>query len=296
MDQVTADRTAYDLALRFMHSLDFPGVDAALIDKYLHPDLTKGKPTEIRDLYWRLLFHAQNANMKAKVIGGSIGGVEKLGQVLFDFDPRMVESQFKGWEQVLDRIEHILKPRGEVRRTGRSLWPLYCQTILSAANFMNQFPTADDFHHWVSFFDSDSRARPALPLLIDREVFGVGFALACDFLKEMGYQGFSKPDVHIKDIFEALGLSKTREDFEVFRAVARVAEAVGKSPFCVDKLFWLIGSGYFYGHPDVGNKGRIGSQKEKFIALAAHSLKGHSDKQTIAPGHDREEETESPMD
>jgi hypothetical protein len=220
--------------------------------------------------------------MKSKVIGGSIDGVEKLSAVLFDFDPNMVLSEYENWEQVLERVERILRPRGEVRRTGRSLWPLYCKCILSAASFMAQFQSADDFHAWVRFFDEDPRARPALPLLIDREVFGVGFALSCDFLKELGYQNFSKPDVHIKDLFTALGLSQTRHDFEVFRAVARVAMSAGESPYCVDKLFWLIGSGNFYKHPEIGKKGRIGSFKTQFIKFALPLLSNADQSRRVA--------------
>jgi thermostable 8-oxoguanine DNA glycosylase len=52
-------------------------------------------------------------------------------------------------------------------------------------------------------------------MLISREVKGIGFPLACDFLKEMGFTGFAKPDVHIKTIF---------------KAVIRVAINVGVTP------------------------------------------------------------------
>jgi hypothetical protein len=272
MDQVQRDRRAFDLAHQYIHALAVPGIDAALINEYLRPDATKQKPNDIRELYFRLLFHAQNANMKSRVIGGSIGGVEKLSEVLFEFDPCQVLAEYQSWDQLLERVEQVLKPRGQVRRTGRSLWPLYCQCTLSAASFMSQFSTGDDFHRWIRFFDEDPRSRPALPLLIEKEVFGFGFALACDFLKELGYLNFSKPDTHIKDLFEALGLANTRNDFEVFRSVARVAAVVGESPFCVDKLFWLIGSGNFYNHPNLGKMGRIGSRKSDFIEYASAAL------------------------
>lgn len=80
-----------------------------------------------------------------------------------------------------------LKPRGSIRRTPRSIWPRYCRTILSGAKFLVQFESANDFYEWVDFFDKDERARVALPLLLDREIEGFGFDLACDFV--MGLSG-----------------------------------------------------------------------------------------------------------
>ena len=40
----------------------------------------------------------------------------------------------------------------------------------------------------------------------------------------------------------------------------------------VDKLFWLIGSGYFYEDNHIGNNGRIGSRKKEFIGMAQPRL------------------------
>ena len=44
-----------------------------------------------------------------------------------------------------------------------------------------------------------------------------------------------------------------------------MAGNAGVTPYDVDKLFWLIGSGYFYDDPHVGKQVRIGSQKKRFI-------------------------------
>jgi len=71
--------------------------------------------------------------------------------------------------------------------------------------------------------------------MLAQEIDGFGFALACDRLKELGYENFSKPDVHVKDIFYAVGLSPYEvSDYEVFRAVARVARNVGVTPYNAD--------------------------------------------------------------
>jgi hypothetical protein len=269
MNTVERDRRAFQLAQRFLSSLDISGLTPEVLERYLGGDAPGCTPsTNIRDLYFRLIFHAQNANMRSGVIDKSIGGIERLSPVLFDFDARSVLGHYDSWETILDDIEIKLRPRGKLRREARSIWPSYCRTILSAARFIVQFQSAEDFHAWVRFFDKDERSRPALPLLLEREIHGYGFPLACDFLKELGYQDFSKPDVHIRDLFVGLALTSSPSDFDVFRAVARVANSAGVKPYRVDKVFWLIGSGNFYDNPEIGNQGRIGSHKAQFLELA----------------------------
>jgi hypothetical protein len=267
------DRAAYTLAKDFLlQSGAGKGVTPELIEKYLH--LSTPRPDTLAALYEHMLESAQSGNMKAGVIGGSIGGVSSLGLVLCDFEPSDVLEKYQSdWEEVLDDVVAQLKPRGSIRRTPRSIWPRYCRTILSSAKFLAQFESASDFYEWVDLFDRDERARAALLLLLDREIEGFGFALACDFVMGLGYENFSKPDVHIKDIFQRLGLYPWgTSDYEVFKAVARVARDIGVTPYNVDKLFWLIGSGYFYEDPHIGHKGRIGSLKKQFIEVAQIEL------------------------
>jgi hypothetical protein len=276
MDQVNQqelDRAAYTLAKCFLlQSGAGKGVTPELIEKYLH--LSAPRPDTLAALYEHILESAQSANMKAGVIGGSIGGVANLAPVLCDFHPLQVLEKYpSGWEDVLDDIVAQLKPRGSVPRTSRSIWPTYCRSVLSSARFLSGFSSADDFYRWVDLFDEDERARPVLPLLLAQEIEGFGFALACDFLKELGYENFSKPDVHVKQIFWAIGLSSLgTSDYEVFKDIVRVAQNAGVTPYNVDKLLWLVGSGHFYKDLHVGNQGRIGSQKKAFIEEAKMRL------------------------
>jgi len=186
---------------------------------------------------------------------------------------QVLEKYRSGWEGVLEDIVAQLNPRGSMHRTSRSIWPRYCRSVLSGARFLSRFSTADDFYRWVDLFDEDERARPALPLLLAQEIEGFGFALACDLLNGLGYENFSKPDVHVKDIFGGLGLcAEGAGDYEVFWAVGRLARNAGVTPYNADKLFWLVGSGYFYDDPHIGNKGRIGSHKKEFIVVARLTL------------------------
>ena len=138
---------------------------------------------------------------------------------------------------------------------------------------MSQFEDVDDFYKWVGFFDGDSRARPALPMFLAHEINGLGFALASDFLKELGFIHFAKPDVHLRDIFVGLDLCPVHcSDYEISKAVVQLAGDAGVSPYNADKIFWLIGSGYYYDDKQIGNRGRLGRQKVDFIVHARLKL------------------------
>lgn len=256
------DKRIHKLAIEFLLSLKKHGkslVTKELLWEYFAPT----RPNTIPEIYERILESAQNANMKSGVIGGSIDGVFNLKKVLCDFRPKAILVKYQDdSEQVFKDIKRTLKPRGEVNPGPSGLWPKYCRTILASAKFMVQFASAEDFYSWVDFFYKEDRTRPALPLLLSNEIYGFGLALACDFLKELGYVKFAKPDVYLRTIFTALDLcSEKVTDYELLSAIVRVAENSGITPYAADKAFWLIGSGKFYRH---GIK--TGRNSDNFIA------------------------------
>jgi len=101
----------------------------------------------------------------------------------------------------------------------------------------------------------------ALPLLIQRKIRGVGFALACDLLKELGYTSYPKPDVHLIDVFKEAGLCQG-DPISVYEAIVQMADDCRETAYKVDKVFWLICSGYYY-HEGI----RIKSHKKDIITL-----------------------------
>jgi len=225
-------------------------------------------PVPISKLFERLLVSAQNANMKAGVIGGAIGGIHNLGKALFNFDPKKVKEAFANDpNHLLTVIVETLHPRGQIRTTPRSIWPKYCKTILSAAAFFTQFKDGKDFYAWANHLYGDPRSMAALPMILAAEIEGIGYPLACDFLKELGFVNYGKPDVHVIEIFVGIGLcAKGANPYQVQKVISQIAGAAEVSAYAVDKVFWLIGSGKFYNHPDIGKAGQVGRKKTQFIA------------------------------
>ena len=244
------DKELYKVAYDFL--LSFEGINVSILEDHFR--VKEEKPKDLRLIYKRLCNSAQNKQMSNRVIGGSINGFENLGKILADFDPQEVSERYKQGEdeKLLEDILTILKPKGQIRRTSRSIWPLYCRTVIDSAHFLKSFESASDFYAWTDFFKKDSRAKPALPLMISYEITGIGFPLACDFLKELGFSEYGKPDVHLKYIFKELGLidahgsSTAKSDYQTLKVIDRIAKENNVTSYSVDKMFWLIGSGSFY--------------------------------------------------
>jgi hypothetical protein len=272
MTQAERDKKAYDLAWQFLLSLSSKShrITRDNIEKHTTPLAQSQRPSTVSGIFQRLLDSAQNAQMKTNVIGRAIGGIDKLAGVLDNFNPHGVEREY-GLDaaRLLGDVKRLLKPKGKVNEGPRALWPKYCTTMLRAAAFLTRFESAPDFYAWVDRFYTDAKTVIAAPIILHFEIPGLGFALACDFLKELGYANYAKPDVHLKYIFPKLGLAVSKGDLDVFRAEVRVAEHCDTTPYTVDKLFWLIGSGDFYNAPEVG---RIGRHREEFVQFAKEKL------------------------
>jgi hypothetical protein len=177
----------------------------------------------------------------------SIGPVQRLAGVLFEFDFRRVLVDYQAdWRQLFENVRMSIRPSSRMdAQNNHNYWTIFCKGAVSAAEYLRQFDSLDDFLLLVRDFDSRPTTKPALPLLLATEIFGLGFALACDFLKELGFTAYSKPDVHWLDIFSTLDIAQ-RSELAVFRAVSLIASEVGETPYAVDKAFWLIGSGRLY--------------------------------------------------
>jgi hypothetical protein len=267
--QTKQSQPLYALAKEYLHcELQKLGISPDVVESYL---CAPAPPSSLNAVYKQLLISAQNAHMRAGVVSGSLGGsIDRLGEVLFGFDASTVLSHFATPDLVLDAIEQKLKPNGKILRNPRSIWPQYCRTILSAAAFIAQFKSLKEFADWADLFCTNSKAYMAAPMMLAHEIHGLGFALACDFLKEIGYTKLGKPDVHIREILTAFDLCQIGDsDYELFKTLAQLAEDAGVTAYNADKLFWLIGSGKFYLHPQIGS---IGNQKLSFIKFAKNRL------------------------
>lgn len=270
LENVELDKELYQEAYAFL--LRIESISKELIDKHLLPEDKRTKPDTLNLIYKAILESAQNVQMSPNVIGKSISGIkgniDPLKEILFDFDPKRTCETYRGYSadglfnEIRTRLRH------PPRDGKNSLWLRYCKTIMSSSVFLSQFENSYEFYRFLDTYYEDEKIRPFLPMLLSFEIDGFGFALSCDFLKEMGYVKFGKPDTHIKDIFIELGLlstvskSSSKADYFSLKIIERIAKSNNTTPYAVDKLLWLIGSGDFY-----LEKLEVGSKKKEFIEL-----------------------------
>ncbi len=259
----------YTEALNFIVQKGGSKLSPQEIQKYLTPGEGQ-KPSSINGLYELLLKSAQNVQMSPNVIGKAISGekgnITPLGNFLFQFTPKEVVNNYGNLSDVALFSKILPTLNREPHPEKRKLWFRYCNTILSSARFLNKFNSHAEFYAFLDQHYKDPRIKPFLPMLLSYEIAGIGFALACDFLKEVGYVQFGKPDTHIKDIFIELGIlqnatkQSSKADYLSLEIMEEIATSNNVTPYSVDKILWLVCSGDYYLH---GIK--TGNQKKNFI-------------------------------
>lgn len=243
-------KVLYNEAIYFLNNIN-PNLD---LNNYL---IVEKKFKSKNDILYRLLVSLQNRQMSSNVIG-----LEKeerkniFKEILFNYDSDKILEKYN-CDSLLNTFDKSFSIKNIDSKN--NLWRLYAKSVISACEFINRFEDVKDFDKFVSMFDYNELSSAALPMLLEREIIGLGFPLACDFIKELGYEKYPKPDVHIKDIFVAFNLCDNN-DYSAYKAVIEMANIVNETPYKIDKIFWLIGSGNFY----LDNI-NIGRKKEMFI-------------------------------
>jgi len=227
-------------------------VSKELIEKHWIPE--SDKPLEINRIFERLCDSAQNMQMAPNVVSKSIGGIRKLSKVTNNFDVSyMVKTYGKeDYMKFFESIRAILNPTGQLRLESRSVWPKFCKAVIDGAHYLNTFGSHDNFYTYADKLYNSEQTKNLLPFAISFEIRGIGVALACDFLKEIGYIRYGKPDVHLLDILIAGKFlspevrDKTEGRYQALRVIDTLADKNNLSPYAIDKTLWLIGSGKYY--------------------------------------------------
>lgn len=251
------NKKIYIAAYEFLKNMTPEGVE---LEKYFLGDSRNYK--SLTDIYVQIIHSAQNYQSMPNVINFA-KRKDKIEEILYGFDySRVQELSVEELYQRFRNEFHVTSTDSK-----RNSWYKWSHSIVDAANFMNDFVDINDFKEFVGRFDYNVSTRMALPLLISTKISGIGFALACDLLKELGFTNYPKPDVHMKDVFSGIGLSEW-DDYSNFEAITRMANFCSKddasvTPYKVDKVFWLICSGRFY--LEKPEEIRVHSKKQELI-------------------------------
>lgn len=255
----------YQSALSFLSEIIPDGMTKQDLEKYYVGN--KFNYNSLTDIFEQLIASAQNYQGMPNFIK-YFERRDRIKAILADFDIARIS------EMNIETLYLTFRKEFNVTSadTKYNAWHKWSRSVIDAAEFMCNFKSVDDFNRFVKQFDYNLPTRIALPLLISTKISGIGFALACDALKELGFTSYAKPDTHLIDICEELGLSD-RNQLNVFEAIVRIANDSAEidpdvTPNKVDKIMWLISSGNFY----IDGK-TIGSHKKDYIRRTKVILK-----------------------
>lgn len=219
----------------------------------------------VQDIYEQFIHSAQNYQRMPNVIKYNQRR-EQIKDILAGFEVQVIK------DMDVDELYYKFRKAFNITSndTKQNSWRKWSRSAIDAAKFMSNFTDADDFRGFVAQFDYNRPTRMALPLLISTKISGIGFALACDTLKELGFLSYPKPDVHLIEVFSQLGLSE-ENPISVFEAIVEMADVCKEvdpesSPYKLDKIIWLICSGRFY-LDDIS----VGRHKDDFIEYMTRS-------------------------
>ena len=241
------------------------------LDKYLIPEIKRTKPDNFSAIYKSILESAQNNQMSPNVIGKSISGekgnIDPLAKYLFNFDPHEIFKKYNDYNE--NNLFDLLKPNLKLKSDKYKLWFRYCKTIISAAKFLSKYETVTQFYEYIEQLYKNENTKNLLPLELSLEIDGYGIALSCDFLKELGYVKYGKPDTHVLDIFiaakyfEKKDKSSLKASYMSLQIFDKIAIENNTTAYQVDKILWLICTGDFTQYNNI----KIVSTKKEFISI-----------------------------
>ena len=253
----------YQLATEFLEQIKPLDVN---LDNYFLGD--SRNYSSLKDIYIQFIRSAQNYQSMPNVIKFE-ERKDLISSFLFDYDYNQIKNLSS--EDLYVSLRDAFNVGGADNNFNS--WHKWSKSVVDSAKFISDFSDVNDFETFVKLFDYNVSTRMALPLLISQKISGIGFALACDLLKELGFTNYPKPDVHLIEVFSSLGLSENNA-ISTFEAIVRMsdcckAEDPSATPYKIDKIFWLICSGRFYlEKPEIS----VGRYKKQFIEYVKRKL------------------------
>ena len=263
----------YEAAYEMLLSMLPQGLTEDDLDKYLQGN--RFNPKDLKEVYRAFIRTAQNYQFMPNVIQFD-NRENTIAKILHDYDYKYACNLNPDY--LYDEFKSAFGISSE------KSWRLWSKAVVDSAMFICSFKSINEFNEFVT----KSKDLKAVPLLISRKIRGIGFALACNALKDIGYLDYVKPDVHLIDICDALGIAG-RDQIEVFDAMQQIAKDNNITPYKLDKVLWLVCSGYFY-EDQIRVRGRkeelinkvkgVQEKKQHILRVRRHNSDSNADSQT----------------
>lgn len=238
-------KNVYDFSYKYLLSFaKEKGLTKEQVDDFItNPDKNANNIASFHDAYEELAIVLQDFTIFPNVIKYKERS-NTIKEILHNFDLKYIAN--------LEVEELYLQFKEKFGLKSEQMWKRYCKGLISGARFLLEFKNFDEFKSVLDSFDKNNMTRIALALYLSEKIHNMKFAIACNWLKELGYLNYSKPDTHIIDVCKAIGLIDEDDNaIKAFEAVAMVAKEAKVEAYTVDKVWWLICSGNFYRYDDI---------------------------------------------
>ena len=252
-------KTIYIMAKEFLITKiwEYISKPEIILDSYTKININTSQ-NSINIVMKRLIESLKNRNQMAKVINIDINKIE-FDKIICNYNPQDIYSKYwENFELLLQDLKEIFIIKNI--DSSRNLWRIFSHWILSGAKFLNLFQSWEDFNAFVNVFWNNVYTKAALPMLLEKEIFWFWFALACDFLKELWYVEYPKPDIHLIDILTKTNISSSNNIYDIYKDMINLSNLNKVTAYEFDKILWLIGSWNLYNH-DI----KLWNNKSQFI-------------------------------
>lgn len=231
--------------------------------------------TNLREVFEVFVVSLQNSSMMPSAIK-----LDKINKrFLLRFSPKRIRATYGENDAKLRRAIKKDNPQSKVNGI---LWSRFIGGITDGARWMSQFKDFSSFKRYLAHFSKlGSNGADLLARTIgDGRIRGMRFALAMNFLKELGLpisKQCVKPDVHIIKTMQSLDLcGKPCSNEDAVEAIRRIAQLSRPkmTPFAVDKLIWLANSGFFYNHkPRLWESSQTAKHRKQLVRQILRSFR-----------------------
>lgn len=234
---------------------DLYGLSKKDLEEYYHckPECDITKEASLSSIYKRLLGSLQNRQSLPNIIKFWHKDYESIYQeTLFAFDPQKVQKKYNGVNGA-ERLFEDLNDKVHWNAEHYELPKQWCEGAIGAAKVLSRYSDSKSLYEVLMKQAENGDLMKIADYWDKLPIKGMGFALSCDFLKEIGID-LPKPDVHIIAVIkEVFFCGKDISEKELTAAFINMVKMLKEehpemTAYKLDKMIWLICTGNFYLH------------------------------------------------
>ena len=258
----------YELEEKVRELAEYVGVSDEQLQEYYAPESDK-------NYLFKLASSLQNSGRMSNSIKFNDKKVENaryrkaISEALSGFQAK------DAWENYKDKtgeairttikeqgIDTEAKPKkelheGDKQKNYKSNWQKYCNGLFCGLDYLvngrkdEPSKTGEEEIRELAAYDDAVLSDDIIVKIfaIQSKIYGLGFSLTCDWLKECGCTWLAKPDVHIKAVIASIMETDNISDTETLKYIFDWAKKIGKpdvTAYKIDRIIWLLCTGNFY--------------------------------------------------